>query len=237
MANTYTYRKYMGDDVYSYAVFERGRPIMTGLSRSSAKYECDRRNPPKPAVEARRISVHGIDTVYVMEEKQKGHWFPMTVGYAIGARGRWRVFDGDWSRKARSGTDKIASLYGNELGAAATIREAIALRLARREETGQQKWIRHTREAVARALRKSGMPETQNSLEHNLDVGDYLPTLGGMTGVRSAREIGAALRWLKEQGYARVLKPEERLPEDPKDMLYEITPKGAKFASLTKKGM
>jgi hypothetical protein len=50
MANAYTYRKYLGDDVYSYAVFLYGRPVMTGLSRESARYECSRLNPPKPDI-------------------------------------------------------------------------------------------------------------------------------------------------------------------------------------------
>lgn len=36
-----TYRKYMGDDVYSYAVFIDGRlahPTLTGLGRTQAQY-------------------------------------------------------------------------------------------------------------------------------------------------------------------------------------------------------
>jgi len=34
----YTYRKYMGDDLYSWAVFKDGRPVCTGESRQQAKY-------------------------------------------------------------------------------------------------------------------------------------------------------------------------------------------------------
>jgi len=33
-----TMRKYLGDDLYSWAVFVDGRPVLTGLSRSEAQY-------------------------------------------------------------------------------------------------------------------------------------------------------------------------------------------------------
>ena len=31
-------KKYMGDDAYSWAVFVDGRPVVSGLSRSEARY-------------------------------------------------------------------------------------------------------------------------------------------------------------------------------------------------------
>lgn len=45
MAKRYTIRKYMGDDEYSWALFEKrdSRPVLTGMSRSSARYERDKR--------------------------------------------------------------------------------------------------------------------------------------------------------------------------------------------------
>lgn len=33
-----TARKYMGDDLYSWAVFVNGRPVFTGLGRSQVAY-------------------------------------------------------------------------------------------------------------------------------------------------------------------------------------------------------
>lgn len=36
-----TYKKYMGDDLYSWAVFVNGRPVITGLNRRMAKYYAD----------------------------------------------------------------------------------------------------------------------------------------------------------------------------------------------------
>jgi len=33
-----TSKKYMGDDIYSWAVFKNGRPIVTGCSRNEASY-------------------------------------------------------------------------------------------------------------------------------------------------------------------------------------------------------
>ena len=33
----YTYKKYMGDDTYSWAVFRDGRPYATGMDRGEAK--------------------------------------------------------------------------------------------------------------------------------------------------------------------------------------------------------
>lgn len=59
MGNDFTYRKYMGDDEYSWAVFRkpvpRGiitdpkyRPLATGLSRMDARHIANRfSNPPK----------------------------------------------------------------------------------------------------------------------------------------------------------------------------------------------
>jgi hypothetical protein len=42
MADKYTIRKFGGDDYYSWAVFKNGRPILTGQSRTEARYERDR---------------------------------------------------------------------------------------------------------------------------------------------------------------------------------------------------
>ena len=38
----WTYKKYMGDDLYSYAVFKDGRPVMTGMGRNEAKLTKER---------------------------------------------------------------------------------------------------------------------------------------------------------------------------------------------------
>jgi hypothetical protein len=38
----WTYKKYMGDDVYSWAVFRDGRPVMTGMGRTEAKLTKER---------------------------------------------------------------------------------------------------------------------------------------------------------------------------------------------------
>lgn len=38
----WTTRKYMGDDIYSHAVFKDGIPVLTGQSRSEARFERDR---------------------------------------------------------------------------------------------------------------------------------------------------------------------------------------------------
>jgi len=42
MPRRFTYRKYMGDDCYSYALFDNGRPILTGLSLIEARYYRDK---------------------------------------------------------------------------------------------------------------------------------------------------------------------------------------------------
>ena len=36
-----TIKKYMGDDIYSWAVFKDDKPILTGLDRPSAQYYRD----------------------------------------------------------------------------------------------------------------------------------------------------------------------------------------------------
>ena len=38
----WTYKKYMGDDLYSWAVFKDGQPVMTGMGRADAKYTKER---------------------------------------------------------------------------------------------------------------------------------------------------------------------------------------------------
>lgn len=42
-----TIRKYGGDDLYSWAVFVDGRPVMTGLGRREAQYQRDLLAKPK----------------------------------------------------------------------------------------------------------------------------------------------------------------------------------------------
>ena len=42
-----TTKKFGGDDCYSWAVFKDDRPVMTGLSKSSAMYEADRLDPER----------------------------------------------------------------------------------------------------------------------------------------------------------------------------------------------
>ena len=42
MPSKWTYKKYMGDDIYSWAVFQNGRPVSTGMSRQQAKLTKER---------------------------------------------------------------------------------------------------------------------------------------------------------------------------------------------------
>lgn len=135
MANRYTYRKYMGDDIYSYAVFDYGRPIMTGLSRDSARYECDIRNPPKPDVRAERIPREGRrPSVYVIYDYSDSKTFGRSIGYAVGARGHWEVFDGAYLRR-RKASKTYNTMYGRVLGTAKTIKEACEIASAPKTNT------------------------------------------------------------------------------------------------------
>jgi len=45
MKKTFVIKKYMGDDAYSWAVFDKrtGRPVITGLSKREAEYYRDKR--------------------------------------------------------------------------------------------------------------------------------------------------------------------------------------------------
>lgn len=48
----WTYKKYMGDDLYSWAVFKDGRPFCTGMGRSEAKRLKERKErEEKPQIE------------------------------------------------------------------------------------------------------------------------------------------------------------------------------------------
>lgn len=69
------------------------------------------------------------------------------------------------------------------------------------KETSRQCWVRETRESVHRALARE-YAASAAALEGNLDITRYSTGLG-FTGVRSAREINAALRWLESKGWAR----------------------------------
>lgn len=78
-------------------------------------------------------------------------------------------------------------------------------------ETSRARWVRETRESVLRALLdERGVPQSAGSLEDNLDVTHW--TSIGPMGVRSAREIGAALRWLEQQGLAEAVERDEYDP-------------------------
>lgn len=86
-------------------------------------------------------------------------------------------------------------------------------------ETSRQRWVRQTRQSVHRALARD-YAASADGLEGNLDVNDYVSGLG-FTGVRSVREIQAALRWLEQQGLA------ERADLDGDGALYQLTEAGA----------
>lgn len=90
--------------------------------------------------------------------------------------------------------------------------------------TGRERWVQRTRESVLRALeREHGGPETAQSLEGNLDISTYMPSLG-FVDQRTEREIAAALRWLAVQGW---VEEAEREPYDPPGgKLYRLTPAG-----------
>jgi len=53
MPKDFKYRKYMGDDMYSYAVFHKrgGSPIVTGCDRRDAKYRAEQLQREKDAKE------------------------------------------------------------------------------------------------------------------------------------------------------------------------------------------
>lgn len=70
------------------------------------------------------------------------------------------------------------------------------------------------------------------SLEGNLDVGTYISGMG-FVGVRSSREIGAALRYLEGEGFARRLTKDERCEYDPPGVIYEVTLAGLERAART----
>jgi hypothetical protein len=68
----------------------------------------------------------GMDSVYTIEDHdQKTMLFPKHLGYALGARGRWRVYDGS--------LDDYRNQWGKLVGTVKTLDEAARL-LREREE-------------------------------------------------------------------------------------------------------
>lgn len=99
-------------------------------------------------------------------------------------------------------------------------------------ETGQSKWVRETRWSVIRALAGEQVPVRARDLEGNLDISTYMPSLG-FSGVRSEREISAALRWLVEQGYAESMTFERDDYDYQPGVHYSATLEGIEFARRT----
>lgn len=99
--------------------------------------------------------------------------------------------------------------------------------------TSRQRWVTTTRQATCRALAaERGVPMSATALEGNLDCSGYISGFG-FTGVRTAREISAALRWLADRGLATRLPDAERDPEDPPGVLYAATLEGMAVAAGT----
>jgi hypothetical protein len=96
-------------------------------------------------------------------------------------------------------------------------------------ETSRARWVRETRESTGRLLLWEEV-HSALGMEGNLDIGDYVTGLG-FRGVRSAREIGAALRWMEREGYAIELPAVCRNVEDPPGVLFQITDKGRRWAT------
>lgn len=93
----------------------------------------------------------------------------------------------------------------------------------KRFETSRERWIRRTRESVARQMVREGVPVSAQALEDNLDITRYMPGLG-FVDRRTRGEISAALMWLTKNEYAKVTL--ERQKEDPPGKLYKLTTKG-----------
>lgn len=100
-------------------------------------------------------------------------------------------------------------------------------------ETTRERWVRRTRESTLRYLAQEQIPLSARAIEGNLDIGGW-GTLGPI-GARTDREIGAALRWLVQQGHVERLKESEREPSDPLGPLYVVTYAGLREAARTSK--
>jgi hypothetical protein len=79
--------------------------------------------------------------VYVIENHTNGSWMPVRLGYAVGGRGAWTVFDGVTYTKAGK-RRKLAGIlqqrYGKQIGGTNTLREAGALASEEATRTGRR---------------------------------------------------------------------------------------------------
>jgi len=97
--------------------------------------------------------------------------------------------------------------------------------------TRRERWVRRTRESVARALAGDDVPESASSLEDNLDINDYATGIGFIDR-RSAREISAALVWLEKQGYVESMTFDRDDYDYAPGKHYMLTRAGREYARL-----
>jgi hypothetical protein len=139
----YTIRKYMGDDIYSWALFRDGQPIMTGLSRSEAETERNRRQMPKNAIEVdgfNRVHWHlssgrriGLKEYVITQAPglASGALSAIQFGYAIErpfvgkGQPKWLVVDNNYCRW--DSEQRRTEQNKHVIGKARTLREAATM--------------------------------------------------------------------------------------------------------------
>jgi hypothetical protein len=110
-------------------------------------------------------------------------------------------------------------------------KENAEMKIEERITKSRERWVRRTRESVARYLMRYVGPFCAQEIEGNLDLTQYSAL--GFLDQRSSREISAALRWLVEQGYAEEVEIEPwQLSEieHPDAKHYQLTQAGFEFA-------
>lgn len=189
-----------------------------------------------------------VGAVEAVTEERNGYAFGNAGRYTRRVRTGWAAHEaragrrsGVKQRPAKTGFDTV-----NEAATWLIERHESALGLPPREAGAREeaylnaanwlpanereRWVRRTRESVVRALAGDWSGgATAAHLEDNLDIGEYMPSLG-FVDRRSMLEIQAALRWLAKQGLVEevaVTKDERReFDMKPGQKMYRLTRAG-----------
>lgn len=135
----------------------------------------------------------------------------------------------------REAREMRESRPGRALSAAELRQRRDAARKQRKgpKELSGARWVRRTRESTARFLAGEGIPHSAGSIEGNLDITSWGPSIGTID-TRTRAEISAALRHLHQKGYVEEVKDR---PEDaPPGKLFQITDHGVDWVGTHTEG-
>jgi DNA-binding PadR family transcriptional regulator len=187
------------------------------------------------------VLIGAIDAVTVERERWNGRKVQVRTGWAVREP---RTGSRDLKRRPTKTGFKTVPEAASWL----IQKHEDALGLAPREERDylaadwtplneHERWVRRTRESVARLIVEEwyGGPVNAAGLTDNLDITTYYSGIGFIDR-RSEAEVYAALNWMAKVGLASVVAREDRDPElEPRrQKQYQLTDRGLQWAQHVK---